>query len=295
MRRPCHLYTALLHALHMQLKLPQRSLSLAAPRVMGIVNCTPDSFFDGGRHATLDAALAHARSMIKDGADIVDVGGESTRPGSAPISEAEEIDRVVPLIAALRRESDIVISIDTMKPEVMRAACRAGAELVNDVFALQAPGALEAVRELGAAVCLMHMRGEPRTMQHAPHYDDVVAEVCGFLARRIVTCVDAGIDRARLCVDPGIGFGKRLPHNLALLRALPQLRGLECPVLLGVSRKSMFADLLDRPPAERLPGALAVTAIAVAQGVAIVRTHDVRATVDAVRVAQALSMEQEAE
>lgn len=279
----------------MQLKLPQRSLSLTTPRVMGIVNCTPDSFSDGGRHATLDAALDHVRTMIADGADIIDIGGESTRPGSAPVSEAEEIDRVVPLIEALRRESDIVISIDTMKPAVMRAACRAGTELINDVFALQAPGSLDAVRETGAAVCLMHMQGEPRTMQQAPHYDDVVAEVCDFLAQRVAHCVAAGIERERLCIDPGIGFGKRLPHNLALLKGLSRLYELGCPVLLGVSRKSMFADLLGRPVDERLSGALAATAIAVAQGVAIVRTHDVRATVDAVRVAQALGMTQEAE
>lgn len=295
MRRPCLLYAAVLRTEPMQLKLPQRSLSLATPRVMGIINCTPDSFSDGGRHATFEAALAQARAMIADGADIIDVGGESTRPGSTPVCESEEIDRVVPLIAALRRESDIVISIDTMKPAVMRAACRAGAELVNDVFALQAPGSLDAVREMGAAVCLMHMQGEPRTMQQAPHYLDVVAEVLGFLAGRIARCIDAGISPTQLCVDPGIGFGKRLPHNLALLRALPQLRGLGYPVLLGVSRKSMFADLLGRPLAERLPGALAVTAIAVAQGVAIVRTHDVRATVDAMRVARAMSTEQEAQ
>lgn len=279
----------------MQLKLPQRSLSLATPRVMGIVNCTPDSFSDGGLHATLDSALAHARTMIADGADIIDIGGESTRPGSVPVSDAEEIERVVPLIAALRRESDIVISIDTAKPAVMRAACQAGAELVNDVFALRAPGSLDIVRETGAAVCLMHMQGQPRTMQQAPHYDDVVREVRDFLAQRVAACVAAGIARERICVDPGIGFGKRLPHNLALLRSLTQLGELGCPLLLGVSRKSMFADLLDRPVAERLPGALAVAAIAVARGVAIVRTHDVRATLDAVRVAQAMRAEQEAE
>ena len=276
----------------MQLKLPQRTLSLAAPLVMGIVNCTPDSFSGDGREADVDAMLAQARSMIADGAAIIDVGGESTRPGAMSVDEADEIARVVPVIAALRAESDVVISIDTMKPAVMRAACAAGAEIVNDVFALQADGAFDAVRDTGAAVCLMHMQGQPRTMQHAPHYDDVVAEVSAFLRERIAACAAAGLARERLCIDPGIGFGKRLEHNLELLRALPALQVSGCPIVLGVSRKSMFGDLLGRPLDERLPGALAAAAIAVWQGVAIVRTHDVRATADAIRVAQALRAKQ---
>jgi dihydropteroate synthase len=230
--------------------------------------------------------------MIADGAAIIDVGGESTRPGAMPVDEADEIARVVPVIAALRAESDVVISIDTMKPAVMRAACAAGAEIVNDVFALRADGAIDAVRDAGAAVCLMHMQGQPRTMQHAPQYDDVVAEVSAFLRERIAACETAGLARERLCIDPGIGFGKRLEHNLDLLRALPALQVSGCPVVLGVSRKSMFGDLLGRPLDERLPGALAAAAIAVWQGVAIVRTHDVRATADAVRVAQALRSKQ---
>jgi dihydropteroate synthase len=276
----------------MQLKLPRRTLSLDAPLVMGIVNCTPDSFSGDGRGSDVDAVLAQARSMIADGAAIIDVGGESTRPGAMPVDEADEIARVVPVIAALRAESDVVISIDTMKPAVMRAACAAGAEIVNDVFALRADGAIDAVRDAGAAVCLMHMQGQPRTMQHAPQYDDVVAEVSAFLRERIAACETAGLARERLCIDPGIGFGKRLEHNLDLLRALPALQVSGCPVVLGVSRKSMFGDLLGRPLDERLPGALAAAAIAVWQGVAIVRTHDVRATADAVRVAQALRSKQ---
>lgn len=276
----------------MQLKLPQRILSLDAPLVMGIVNCTPDSFSGDGHGADPDAALMQARQMIADGAAIIDIGGESTRPGAVAVGETEEIARVVPLIAALRRESQVVISVDTMKPAVMRAACAAGAEMINDVSALQADGALDAAREAGAAVCLMHMQGRPGTMQRAPHYDDVTREVAAFLAARIAACEAAGIDRRRLCIDPGIGFGKRLDHNLDLLRALGPLQALACPLLLGISRKSLFGELLGRPANERLPGTLAATAIAVWQGVAIVRTHDVRATADAVRVAQALRINQ---
>ncbi|WP_206370534.1 dihydropteroate synthase [Solimonas marina] len=269
------------------LQLPTRVLSLAEPVVMGILNRTPDSFSDGGRHAALADALAHALAMVADGAGIIDVGGESTRPGAAPVGEAEELDRVVPLIEALRRESDVVISIDTMKPAVMREACAAGAEIINDVYALQAPGAVEAAVASGAAVCLMHMQGEPRTMQAGPHYDDVVNEVRGFLAARVAVCREAGIARERICLDPGIGFGKRLDHNLALLGGVAALALDGYPWLYGVSRKSMFGQLLGRPVDERLPAALAAAAIAVWQGAAIVRTHDVRATVDAVRVAVA--------
>ncbi|WP_026352811.1 dihydropteroate synthase [Solimonas variicoloris] len=271
----------------MLLQLPRRTLPLDAPVVMGILNVTPDSFSDGGRHRTVEAALRRAGEMIGEGAGIVDVGGESTRPGSEAVGESEEIDRVVPVIEAIRREFDVAISIDTMKPAVMRAACAAGAELINDVYALQAPGALDAAREAGAAVCLMHMQGQPKTMQRAPHYDDVLAEVRGFLAERVAACERAGIPRSRLCIDPGIGFGKRLEHNLALLAQADALAA-GLPVLIGVSRKAMFGELLGRPVDERLPGALAVAAIAVWQGAAIVRVHDVKATADAIRVAQAL-------
>jgi len=272
----------------MQLQLPHRTLSLDAPVVMGILNVTPDSFSDGGRHVDRDAALRRARAMVEEGAGIIDVGGESTRPGSAPVSEAEEIARVVPVIESIRRELDVVVSVDTMKPGVMRAACAAGAELVNDVYALRAPGALEAVRDSGAAVCLMHMQGEPKTMQLAPHYEDVVAEVQDFLVERMAACEAAGIPRARICIDPGIGFGKTLDHNLSLLAHGEALQALGVPLLIGVSRKSMFGQLLGRPVDERLAGSLAVAAIAVWQGAAIVRVHDVQATADAIRVAQAL-------
>lgn len=256
---------------------------------MGILNITPDSFSDGGRHLDLGAALTRARAMLAEGARIIDVGGESTRPGAAPVAEAEEIDRVVPVIEALRRESDAVLSIDTMKPAVMRAACAAGAELVNDVLALQSPGAIEAVRDCGAAVCLMHMQGEPRTMQEAPRYGDVLAEVGEFLLARASACVAAGIAPARICVDPGIGFGKTLDHNLQLLAGLDRLRACGFPLLIGVSRKSMFGKLLGRELGERLPAALAATTVAVWQGAAIVRTHDVRATCDAIGVTHALA------
>ncbi|MFT4046988.1 MAG: dihydropteroate synthase [Solimonas sp.] len=272
----------------MQLQLPRRKLSLDTPAVMGILNITPDSFSDGGLHVDRAAALRRAREMVDEGARIIDVGGESTRPGSAPVGEAEEIDRVAPVIEAIRGELDVVISVDTMKPAVMRAACAAGAEFINDVYALRAPGAMEAACESGAAVCLMHMQGEPKTMQAAPHYDDVVGEVCGFLAARMKVCMDAGIAGERLCLDAGIGFGKTLEHNLALLAYQEALAAFGAPVLIGVSRKSMFGQLLGRAVGERLPAGLAVAAIAVWQGAAIVRVHDVRATADAIRVAHAL-------
>lgn len=272
----------------MLLQLPDRVLNLDAPVAMGILNVTPDSFSDGGRHASVAAAVEHALQMVEQGAAIIDVGGESTRPGAAPVSEEEELRRVLPVISALRARSSIVIAIDTMKPAVMRAACGAGAELVNDVSALTAPGALDAIVETRAAVCLMHMRGEPQTMQDAPVYTDVLAEVRHFLAARLACCEAAGIARARICLDPGIGFGKTLDHNLHLLAALNELQALGCPLLIGVSRKSMFGKLLGRPVDQRLAGALAASALAVWQGAAIVRTHDVQASVDAIRVAAAL-------
>ncbi len=257
---------------------------------MGILNVTPDSFSDGGRHLQFGAAMGHAMQMIDDGAEIIDIGGESTRPGSAPVSEQQEIDRVVPVIEALRAASEVVISIDTMKPAVMRAACAAGAEIVNDVMALKAPGALEEVLRSGAAVCLMHMRGQPQTMQADPQYDDVLVEVRDFLAERVGACQVAGIASNRLLVDPGIGFGKSLEHNLRLLSHLDRLTVHDCPLLIGVSRKSLFGALLNRTVDERLPAGLAVAALAIWQGAAIVRAHDVRATVDAVRCAHALQV-----
>lgn len=274
----------------MQLKLKTRLLDLGAPVVMGVLNVTPDSFSDGGRFLAPAAALAQARKMVQDGARIVDVGGESTRPGAAPVSEQEELDRVIPVIERLGRELDCVVSVDTMKPAVMRAACAAGAELVNDVRALRAPGALEVVRDCGAAVCLMHMQGEPRTMQQAPQYGDVVAEVQAFLDERIAACAAAGVGPDRIVLDPGFGFGKTLDHNLALLGRLEILAAGRPPLLVGLSRKSMFRQLASRESADRLPGSLAAAAIAVFKGAAIVRAHDVAATVDAIRVAHQISL-----
>ncbi len=255
---------------------------------MGILNVTPDSFADGGRFASFNHAIEHALSMIEAGAAIVDVGGESTRPGAQAVSEAQEIDRVVPIIESLASLTQTPISVDTSKAGVIRAAVRAGAAIVNDVRALRDDGALEAAAAGSAAICLMHMQGEPRTMQHDPRYDDVVAEVRDFLEARIRACEAAGIDRTRLLIDPGIGFGKRLEHNMQLLASLPQLAALGAPVLVGVSRKSMFGALLGRPLQQRLPGSLAVATAAVLAGAAIVRAHDVAETMDAVKTAAAL-------
>jgi dihydropteroate synthase len=252
-----------------------RALELRAPVVMGVLNVTPDSFSDGGRFAARDAALAHARRMIGEGAAIVDVGGESTRPGASPATLDEELARVIPVIEALRAESRVFISVDTSKPEVMRAAVHVGADIINDVRALAEPGALAAAAATGAGLCLMHMRGEPRTMQDAPRYDDVVAEVIAFLA-------------ARLAVDPGFGFGKTAAHNLELLRQLGRFETLGAPLVAGLSRKSMLAKLTGRSVDDRTAGSVALAAIAVLNGARIVRAHDVAATFDAVRVAAAV-------
>ena len=267
----------------MQLKLRSKTLDLSAPIVMGVLNVTPDSFSDGGKFVDVRAAIVHARRMRDEGAAIIDVGGESTRPGSRSVGEQEELDRVIPVIEALRGEC--VVSIDTMKPGVMRAAGAAGAELINDVMALRAPGAIDAARESGAAICLMHMQGEPRTMQNDPRYEDVVREVREFLEARVAACVTAGIARDRIVIDPGFGFGKTLEHNLALLAHLDDLCASGSPVAVGLSRKSMFKTLLGRELPDRLPASLAAATIAVLGGAAIVRAHDVAATVDAVRVA----------
>ncbi|MGB5102194.1 MAG: dihydropteroate synthase [Steroidobacteraceae bacterium] len=262
-------------------------LDLAGPVVMGIVNVTPDSFSDGGLHASVEAAVAHGLRLAEEGAAIIDVGGESTRPGSSPVSVGEEIGRVVPVIEQLAQRLAVPVSVDTTKPEVMRAAVAAGATMINDVCALTRPGALEAAAGTGAAVCLMHMQGEPRTMQAAPSYRDVVAEVRQFLDARVAACEAAGIARARICVDPGIGFGKTLDHNLALLARLDELAGPSLPLLVGVSRKSLVGMITGRPPDDRLAGSVALAALAVAHGASIVRAHDVAATFDAVKVADA--------
>lgn len=255
---------------------------------MGILNVTPDSFSDGGRFLDPAAALAHARSMVASGADLIDVGGESTRPGAAPADLQVELERVLPVIEALARALPAPVSVDTSKPEVMRAAVRAGAGLINDVRALGVSGALETAAGLGVPVCLMHMRGEPRTMQAAPQYQDVVAEVRGFLARRVEACVAAGIPRARLILDPGFGFGKTLEHNLALLARLGDIADLGLPVLVGISRKSMLGAITGRAVGERLPASVAAALIAAERGASILRVHDVAATVDALKVLEAV-------
>lgn len=261
---------------------------LELPAVMGILNVTPDSFSDGGRFDGLEAAVAHALAMEKAGAGIVDIGGESTRPGAEAVSLEQEMDRVIPVIEAVAARSSLPMSIDTSKPEVMRAAVEAGAGFINDVQALVAPGAMEAAAELGVPVCLMHMRGEPGTMQENPVYDDVVAEIHEFLADRVGACEAAGIPRERLLVDPGFGFGKTLDHNLELLRRLDEFAGSGVGLLVGFSRKSMFQKLLGRGVDERLSGSLAAALLALGQGADIVRVHDVAETVDAVRVWRAI-------
>jgi dihydropteroate synthase len=266
----------------------KRVLDLSQPAVMGVLNVTPDSFSDGGRFATGQAALDQARAMHSAGARIIDVGGESTRPGATPVDVQVEQDRVLPVIEALVRELDVIVSIDTMKPGVMRAAVAAGAGMINDVRALQEPGALEAAGASEAAVCLMHMQGEPRTMQASPVYADVVAEVSEFLVRRARACELAGISPDRIALDPGFGFGKTLAHNLGLLAGLTRVAGAGYPLLVGLSRKSMLGKLLGRDVEARLPGSLALATIAVLNGARIVRSHDVAETLDAVRVAQAV-------
>lgn len=272
----------------MQLRLPHHVLDLTRPVVMGIVNVTPDSFSDGGRYAAPGAAIERALEMAEQGAGLLDIGGESTRPGAPPVSVETELERVIPVVEALAKRSAVPVSIDTRKPEVMEAAIRAGATLINDVGALRAPGALEVAARTGVAVCLMHMQGEPGSMQADPRYTHVVAEVRQFLADRVAACNAAGIASDRLVLDPGIGFGKRLEHNLALLAHLPELGVSGCPLLVGVSRKSLFGTLLGRELSGRLAGGVAMTTAAVLAGVRIIRTHDVPATVDAVKVAVAL-------
>ena len=272
----------------MKLACRDHLLDLKEPCVMGVLNVTPDSFSDGGRYATVEDAIERGTAMAAEGAAIIDVGGESTRPGAADVPVREELQRVLPVVEQLVRRVPVPVSVDTSKPEVMRAALAAGASLVNDVRALRAPGALEAVAGSRAAVCLMHMLGGPRTMQAAPTYADVVGQVRQFLAERVRACLAAGIDRERISVDPGIGFGKHPDHNLALLAALDRLADPDLPVLVGVSRKSLVGIITGRPPEGRLAGSVAFAALAVMGGAAIIRAHDVAETVDAVKVASAL-------
>jgi len=261
-----------------------RELRLDRPRIAGIINITPDSFSGDGLAST-EAAIAHGLKLADDGADLLDVGGESTRPGAEPVSAQDEIARVVPVIEALARRVTLPISIDTSKSEVMRAAVAAGAGMINDVCALRLDGALDAAAALKVPVCLMHMQGEPRTMQDAPHYDDVVSDVRRFLAERIFACEMSGIDKKRIVADPGFGFGKTLEHNLALLRALDEFSALGVPLLVGLSRKGMIGTLTGRDRhADRVAGSAAAALIAVQKGAAIVRVHDVAATRDALAV-----------
>lgn len=264
------------------------NLDLSRPLVMGIVNVTPDSFSDGGRHATTGAAIAHAQQLLADGADILDIGGESTRPGAAEVGAQEELERVLPVLEGLRG-IPVPISIDTWKPEVMGAALAAGASMVNDVNALQAPGTLALLAQSGAAVCLMHKQGIPQTMQQQPRYADVVAEVATFLEQRIAAAEAAGIARNRIVIDPGFGFGKALDHNLELLRHMDRFCRLGVPVLAGLSRKSMLGAITGRAVDERLAASVTAALLAVQRGAAIVRAHDVRETVDALKVLNALN------
>jgi len=274
--------------MRMQLACRDKLLDLTEPVVMGVLNVTPDSFSDGGLYTDVEAAVERGLRMAQEGAGIIDVGGESTRPGATPVTVEEELARVLPVIERLAGRLEVPVSIDTSRPQVIRAAVAAGADFINDVRGLEAPGALEAAAASGAAVCVMHMRGEPGSMQDDPRYADVVGEVRRYLAGRVAACGQAGIGPGRICVDPGIGFGKQPGHNLALLASLDRLAGRGIPVLVGVSRKSLIGIITGRPASERLAGSVAMAALAVMRGAAIVRAHDVAATVDAVKVASAL-------
>jgi len=259
-----------------------KPLDLTHPQVMGILNVTPDSFSDGGQFLAQDSALEQAKQMMTDGAGIIDVGGESTRPGAAVVSVEEEISRVVPVIEAIHSEIDIPISIDTSKPDVMQAAVNAGASLINDVRALQVEGALQVAASLDVPICLMHTQGTPQTMQDNPKYNDVVTEVVDFLLHRVSVCEQVGISRNKLILDPGFGFGKRATHNLQLMKHLGKLIEQNLPVLVGVSRKSMIGKLLNVSVEERLAASLSLAALSVWQGAKIIRSHDVRETVQAI-------------
>jgi dihydropteroate synthase len=265
-----------------------RVLAARRPLVCGVLNVTPDSFSDGGRFHSFDGAVERGRTLAAEGADLIDIGGESTRPGSRPPTLAEELDRVVPVVEALSRQVPVPLSVDTSRPEVMRAAVAAGASMVNDVRALRSPGALEAAAELGVPVCLMHMQRSPETMQADPRYRDVVVDVRTFLAERMRACLDAGIRQEHLVVDPGFGFGKTLTHNVALLASLDAFTGLGVPVMVGLSRKSVLGQLTGRTVEDRLPGSLAAAVVAVQRGATLLRVHDVAATRDVLAILDAV-------
>ena len=262
-------------------------LDLGRPAIMGVVNVTPDSFSDGDQHFQADQAIAHAHALIEQGANILDIGGESTRPGADPVSAQEELARILPVIEALR-PAGIPLSVDTFKPEVMRLALDAGADLINDIYGFRMPGALDVVANSSCGVCAMHMQGEPKTMQNAPQYDDVVHEVESFLYERLQALLAAGVDKHRIVLDPGFGFGKTPEQNYLLLRRLNQMDSHGCPWLIGLSRKSMIGHVTGRVPAERVAGSVAGALAALARGAHIIRVHDVAATVDAVKVWQAV-------
>lgn len=266
----------------------QHSLDLTYPKVMGILNVTPDSFSDGGQFSTIESAIQQAHAMLDEGASIIDIGGESTRPGAEAVSVQQELDRTIPVIEEICARFDTIVSIDTSKASVMEHAVKAGASLINDVRALREGDALKTAAQSGACVCLMHMQGQPRSMQETPTYDDVVKNVSAFLAERIHQCVASGIPKAKLLVDPGFGFGKSLSHNYQLLNRLEHFHRLDVPMLIGVSRKSMLGKLLNRDVKERLAGSLAAATIAMMKGAHIIRVHDVKQTVDAVKVVSAL-------
>lgn len=277
-------------SLHFQcgrFRFPLRGKS-ARPLVMGVLNLTPDSFSDGGRFQSLDAVVSCAEQMIADGVDILDIGGESSRPGAQPLTLQEELSRVMPVLYALR-DCGKPLSIDTYKPEVMREVLEAGADMINDINGFRAPGALTAVQDSECAICIMHMVGTPLTMQAEPRYDDVTADVRAFLLDRLAECARAGVDTARICIDPGFGFGKTVEHNFTLLRNLNVFSELGLPVLAGLSRKSMIGALTGRPVDQRLAGSLAATLAAADRGASIVRVHDVAATVDALKVWQVIA------
>ena len=265
-----------------------RVLDLTQTHVMGILNITPDSFSDGGRFNQRDLALRHAQAMVEAGATLIDIGGESTRPGARPVSVVEELERVAPLVEAINRELDVIISVDTSTPAVMRESARLGAGLINDVRALRRDGALDAAAATGLPVCLMHMQGEPGTMQDHPHYDDLLGEVSSFLLERMQACASAGIPAERILLDPGFGFAKSHAHNLSLFKHMQALHALGRPLLVGVSRKSMVGLALNKPVTERLNGSLALAALAMTKGAKILRVHDVAETIDVVRMIAAV-------
>ncbi|AFH94276.1 TPA: dihydropteroate synthase [Providencia stuartii] len=268
-------------------------LDLSTPKVMGILNVTPDSFSDGGTHNRYHDALEHAAKMVNEGASIIDIGGESTRPGAAEVSVNEELDRVIPIVEAIAQRFDVWISVDTSKAEVMSEAAKAGMHLINDIRSLHEPGAIEVAAQSGLPVCIMHMQGQPRTMQDAPNYENVVADIKAYFDAEIARCVAAGIDKQQIILDPGFGFGKNLSHNYQLLANLDQFHDFGLPLLAGMSRKSMIGNLLNVPPQERLVGSIACATIAAMQGAQIIRVHDVKETVQAMQIVQMTLSEKE--